>query len=348
MAEVQGALSSADQKAAETIQKLLNLAAKAGTPAEAETAMAKAQELMAKHNLDQATVEGNVGQDGKREKSLVEGGFYAYVRELWQATAELNFCLYWSQKFVTKEKVRQTHRIMGEYVGMRMVHAQRRRHALVGRMVNVRTTITMAQYLQAAVERILREEIHVTNDASSLELDLRSNWAHSFRQGCAKGVIEKLQDRREEVLAAERQAQRRAERKASGASTSKALALATFTQSEEDANADFLYGEGWSVKKRAERVERAEERRRELAEWTQWCKDHPEEAAKQAEDDRKREERNAARRKGGRFSYGKSDNRDLGAYYSGKDAAAKIGIDPQTDSKRKTVGRITGSKDIQL
>ena len=340
-------MNEADLKAAETIQKLLNLAAKAGTPAEAEAAMGKAQALMAKHNLDQATVEGNVGQEGKREKSLVEGGFYSYVRELWQATAELNFCLYWSQKFRTPEKVKQTHRVGGVYVGMREVHAIRRRHALVGRTVNVRTTVVMAQYLQGDIERILKEQLHVKNEASSLELDMRGNWAHSFRQGCAAGIVSKLQDRREELLAKERQAQRRAERAASGASTSRALALASFTQSEADANADFIHGEGWSAERRAARQKYAEERERELREWTQWCEEHPEEAAKMAEEERKKEERNA-RRRVGRVSYGRKDNRDVSAYYSGVDAAEKVGIDPQADRKGGNEKRITGSKDIQL
>ena len=347
-----GQLSNEELKAAETIQKLLNLAARAGTPAEGEAALAKAQALMLKHNLDQATVEGSSGLDGKREKGLVEGGFYAYKRELWAAVAEVHFCMYWSQKFRTEQKVKQTHRIAGEYVGMREVHAMRRRHALIGRVVNVRMTKGIAEYLEGAIERELREAIAGKNASGVYEENAKSNWAHSWRKGCARRLCQKLSDRHYDNIRREEQERKRAaERAGSGASTSKALTVAAFSEAEEEGNMDFLYGEGWSAEQRAKRVKRAAERERELAEWAAWCAANPEEAAKLAEEERKREEKNASRRTG-RRSYGSSrgDNTDMSAYYSGQDAAEKIGLDPQAKdtSSRRDQKKITGSKDIHL
>ncbi|MGO8918326.1 MAG: DUF2786 domain-containing protein [Stellaceae bacterium] len=61
------ALTPAEIKALDIIQKLLNLAAKAGTPEEAASANAKAQELLAKHKLDAALVERASGGSGQRE-----------------------------------------------------------------------------------------------------------------------------------------------------------------------------------------------------------------------------------------------------------------------------------------
>lgn len=344
-----GQLSADELKAAETIQKLLNVAAKAGTQAEAETFMAKAQALMLKHNLDQATIEGNTGLEGKREKGLVEGGFYAWKRELWSSVAQVHFCLYWSQKFRTPDKVKQTHRVGGVYVGMREVHAMRRRHALVGRAVNVRMTRGMAEYLEGAIERALREAIAGKNAGSAYEENAKSNWAHSWRKGCAARIVQKLDDRHRQNIRKEEQDRRRAERAASGASTSKAITVADFKKAEEDANMDFIYGEGWSAEQRAKREERARERREEEAAYTQWCKDNPEEAAKLAEEDRKREEKNARRRTGSRrWGSSRGDNTDISAYYSGSDAAEKIGLDPQAKDNTPKSAKLTGPKAMHL
>ena len=335
-------LTEAEQKASETIQKLLNLAAKAGTPAEAEAAMAKATLLMEKYNLDQATVEGS--DKAKRTKDLVDGGFLEWNRWLWQSVAELHFCIYWSQKYRTKEKVPQTHRIAGVYVGMRMVYAMRRRHALVGKQLNVRLTIGMAQYLQGAIERVLAERL--AGDPVAQGQNMKTKWAHDFRKGVAMGLIRKLRDKRDEVKAKDAQDRRKAERAAAGASTGTALTIAELELTEQEANMDFLYGEGWSARKRKEREEEAAERERELAEWRQWCLDNPEEAKKRADEEAaeeereaKREERNAKRRKG-RHSYGRRDNTDVGAYYAGMDASEKIGLDPQAETRTANQKRL--------
>jgi hypothetical protein len=334
-------------KAMDKIQKLLNLAAKAGTPEEAAAAMGKAQELLALHNLSEATVTKAKPEDGKREQAQVAGGFYAHQRDLWRAVAELNFCLYWTQTY-REEGWKQRHKDPSDryspterFWGL----VQRKRHALIGRVVNVRLTITMAQYLEQAVERIAVARF------DRGKLHHFSNWAQSFRKGATVTLIDKLEEKRQMMLNAEEK--RRMDAAAAGHSTATALTLATYAQSEDDANEDFRMGEvGYSARRRQElhewRQQRAAERAAEEEAYTRWAAEHPEEAAAQAaaerREDEKREKRqayNASRRTGRAWRGGADrDNTDWGAYRAGREAAEEIGIDPQMDTgKRAAIGR---------
>jgi len=133
------------ERVLEQIQKLLNLAAKNPNEHEAALAASKAQELLTKHNLDTAALERVTGASGKRQQEEVEGGFYRYHREIWGNVAKLNFCLHWVQsKYVPRgERVRNVR--------------TKKIHRLVGRTVNVRTTINLSKYLLSAIERVTRE-----------------------------------------------------------------------------------------------------------------------------------------------------------------------------------------------
>lgn len=201
----------------------------------------------------------------------------------------------------------------------------------------------MTQYLQQAIERVTLERLKGRDNTYGL-----STWAVSFRKGCSARIVEMVEDQREAALAQEREKIRKATRKASGASTATALTVATFAKSELEANADFIHGEGWSAKKAAERAERAAEREQEMREYTQWCKDNPEDAAAQVREDEKREERNAKRRTGRSYWSSRGDGTDMSAYYAGYDAAKSISIHQQADSKQGKTARLTGSKDIRL
>lgn len=317
------------------IQKLLNLAAKNSSQHEAAAALAKAQQLMTQHNLDTATVENAKSGDGKREQANVEGGFYSFQREMWKAIAELNFCLHWMQSYNAENQPANVRDRYGAYIGKQIKTIVRKRHALVGRTVNVRATVAMAQYLQGAIERTLRETLSEGNR----EHNLRSLWAWSFRKGCAEQIIEKIKDRRYKVLEEEekkrRKAERAAKRAASGASTSTALTLSSLIQQEEDANNDFLFGEGFSAERAAERASRARRRREAQDNYTQWAAAHPKEAASAWEwTDDEGTTWTQNRRGGGRGSRGggRSSNVDHSAYYAGYDAGNKIGLDPQVDA----------------
>lgn len=345
MSELQK-LSDAELKVVETVKKILDLAARNPNEHEAAAARDKAAEMMAKHNLDVATVEANTGLQGKREEALVDGGFYAYQRDLWQAVAELHFCAYWNQKYLTKETVSQTHKERGVYLGMKKVRVMRRRHAMIGRVVNTRMTQVMAGYLQDAIEKALRAKLGGDPDVS--HLNAASNWAHSYRKGAAARLTNRLLERRDERLAEEEAEAERALRKAKGVSTSTSLSLASFSKSEEAANYDYKHGEGAWQKRADRRARWAKMAEEEMAAATQWAKDNPEEAKKQQEEWEKREAKNAARRKGRRFTGWRKDGTDLGAYYAGSDDATKIGLDQQAGDGRGRAARLTGSKDIRL
>lgn len=317
---------------AEKIKKLLNLAANNPSEGEAALAAAKAQELLAEYNLDSAAIERAGAGGGKREQIYVEGGFYSFHRELWSAVAKLNFCLYWSQKYAVANQKQNV------YVGGVWSHAVkktvlRQRHAVIGRTVNVQATIAMAGYLQQAIERVIRERLK--ND----DKNLTSTWAYSFRQGAAKRIVEKLNDRRRTYLSEEDAKKRAAERAASGASTATALTLQVYIDAETDANNDFIHGAGWSAKQATARADRARRDKLIADDYTRWCRDNPGEAKSKwtYTDD-----------KGFIWSMGRSPSyrggskdkvKDRSAYYDGYDAAQAIGIDPQT-SGTKSAGAI--------
>ena len=316
-----------ETKAIDQIQKLLNLAAKNSNEHEAAAATAKAQALLAKYNLDSAAVAGAAPQEGRREQQKVEGGFYAFHREMWRAVAELNFCIYWTQAYYVRG-IRKRYN-----AGLPPVETniRKHRHCLVGKIVNTRSTMAMAQYLETAIERVVKERI------KGNDLHHMSNWAVSFRRGCFDRVIEMLQDRRRKFIDEEEKRQREAARKASGASTATALTIGTLAQQEKDANMDFIYGEGWSAKRRAEQAARAAEAARKEAEYTAWAKSNPEEARKREAELKARYEKENRRYRGGRTQ---RDNTDYSAYYSGYDAGAGISLDQQVDTGSASVPKL--------
>lgn len=322
------ALSDETRAAIDKIQKLLNLAAKNPNEAEAAAATAKASELLERYNLDAATVENNSTQDGRREELKVDGGFYAFQRELWAAIAELNFCLHWIQQYraeATRYVDERGSLSMkpGEGRVRQKVSVIKNRHRLIGRVINTRTTVIMAQYLSTAIERILEERLKGNNDETK-----QSNWAQSFRKGCTRRVVEKVQERRNKLLVEEHRKKQAAER--AGVSTGTSLTLSTYVDQETDANNDFIHGEGWSARKAAQRAEWAAERAQEAAAYTAWAKANPEEARKK-EEERQAELEKDRRRSRYRGGSSPRDNTNYSAFYSGYDAGSKISIDPQVD-----------------
>lgn len=323
----------------ETIQKLLNLAAKNPNQEEAASALAKANEWMTRYNLDVATIENNTGKkDGRREELKVDGGFYQFQRDLWASVADLNFCLVWTQKY-NAEAVRY----VDDYTGAKSmtpgfgktrqkVSVVKSRIALVGRVVNTRTCQAMVSYLQVAVERALEERL---GSLGKDDMSKTNNWSMSFRKGCIQGIVEKVQDRREAFLAEQWEKERKAARSATGVSTATGITISAYQDQEKDANMDFIYGEGWSAKQALQRAERAAARAKREAEYTAWAKANPEEAkAKQEALDK---EARKSRYRGGSSP---KDNTDYTAFYSGVDASKKISIDPQAAHQSNIAGRL--------
>lgn len=316
-------LSDAELKVMEKVQKLLDKAAdeQGTTPEERAVFAAKAQELMTQYNLDAALIERTAGiKDGKREDLKMRGGFYKWQADLWQSVAQLNFCLYWTQVYFVPQKER--HILEG-----RSSLRRQKRHRLVGRIINTTATRVMAEYLEQAIERAVNETLKVSHT------ERMSNYANSFRLGAAEELMRKVSERYEARLDKERaeaavKAAQKSAAASADASTATALTLTDYEASEEDANADFIHGEGYSARKRAQAAEYARERAQREAEATAWAAANPEEAAaKEAE--RQAESEKYWRRYRGRGGAGPRDKTDYGAYGRGREAGKKISIDPQ-------------------
>ncbi len=304
----------------ERIEKLLRLAGGTSSPEEAASAAAKAQELLTLYNLD-ASALGQSEHQREQEKFL--GGFYEYQRDIWSWVAELNFCLYWTQR------TRMYRRGANRWVTQQKI---------VGKKVNIEATKAMAGYLLQAIDRQTR--IFLADGMNEKDIPdfgklVSSRRAMSFREGCAQSIVWKLYQRREEALEKEqaeelKAAQAAAEAATKGVSSSTALTLASLVQTERDANMDFLYGEGWSAQQRAKRAEAARKAREEEEAYTAWALAHPEEAARK-EAERLKEAKSSK----GRGSSGPRKERDWGAFSVGQKVGKTIGIDPQADQAKR-------------
>jgi hypothetical protein len=299
-------------KAIGKIEKLLNHSAKAGTPEESALFAAKASELLTLYNLDASTIEANGGGAGRREDTVKHGGIYAWQRALWQTVAETNFCMYWTQEYRTP-RARGDGKIVDS-----------RRHRLVGKLVNVRSAIVIAEYLEGAIERITRD--YLGSDAKKLY----SRSAHSFRDGATETMVGKLRRRYEERLAEDRAKTAAAAKEAAPARN--ALTLTSLIRSEYDANQDFLYGEGWSARNRAAVAKARAEREQAERDYIAWARNNPEEhaanlAAAAAEE--AAWERHSRRRKA------PPDRTDYTAFSAGREKAKDIGLDRQADFRAR-------------
>lgn len=311
------------------VEKLLRLAAKNQNENEAAAATNKAMELLAAYNLDASAVDidGSDPNSGKRAEEKLIGGFYQFERDLWRSISELNFVWYWTQTKYIPPSERHLHR------GRVRTH----QHVLIGKVVNIAATKAMAGYLMQAIERIVKVE------ADKVGMPPRSSWAVSFRKGSAERVIEKINARRWEMMEKEEQAAAEAvkrAREAGVANVETALTLAGVKEREDEGNYDFIHGKGASAKRNAERLKRREDQAKAEADaeaaYTKWAAEHPEEAAaaekKAQAEERKRNQRWLNRR--GRSYREPAFKGDWAAYSMGREAGAKIGIDPQAEGSR--------------
>nr|QIG67177.1 DUF2786 domain-containing protein [Rhizobium phage RHph_TM26] len=327
-------LSEEQVKIVQKVEKLLALAnRKKGNEAEAAVAAAKAQEMLAAYNIDMAMVEQSSGSSGRREDVKHKGGVYLYQRALWRAVAELNFCLYWtSTKWVSRDVKKKAWG--GDFTST--IWSIQYQHRVVGRTVNVKLTQSMASYLEQTIERLVMERLGNQNNLRF------SRWAVSYRKGAAARIIEKVQDRRDQLEAEEAERKRAAEHAAAraGVSTATTLTLSDVRKSEREANLDHIHGEGYSTRQAARRAEAAAEAAKAEAEHAAWAAANPEEARKAEEKARKEDEAYWARRRGGRRGSIKESNIDSGAYWAGYDAAQKVGIDPQASDRTTSAPRL--------
>lgn len=320
-------LSDEQQSVLEKVEKLLRLASKNPNEAEAASAQAKAQDLLNAYNLDLAAVEEHGGGEGKRLKEELEGGRFEWQRDLWKVVGQLNFCIVWHENnFVASPIGRITDyvKIGDSWRHMRGVHLSQFR--IVGRRVNVAATKAMATYLQDVCDRLAKEECKANGEKIS------GRWANSFREGVAARIMGKVWERADQVMAEEAKKTMdaaHAKYDPNNVSLSKAVTLSSHKRAENDANVDFIYGEGTSAKWAAERAEKAAAKKAADDEYTRWAAANPEEAAKE-ERRRERECEKAERR------HARSDRfkGDIGAYFAGYDKAKDVSIDRQAEGRK--------------
>lgn len=350
-------LSKEETDAIRRAEKCFRLAARAGTPEEAATANAMGQEIMLAYNISMAMLEEHGGDKGKRQDEKLRGGQYEFQRNLWKEVAELNFCIYFN--IVEQIKVPRWEKRKAPDVGFKRVYDLKRirTHRLVGRVVNVKSAMVMADYLEQAIERITKEEIAGNGE------HLYSKWAMAFREGIVDTVTEKIADRRKHLVDEEKRTARRAEAAARAAtdgeiSTATAVTIASVKSAEWEANMDIVDPE-WRAKKaaqeerdanhakwrREQQQKEAESKRRANERWTRWAADHPLEAAmqqaeakKRREQEEKRQARNEARRVGRNYGYTKADqDYDLKRHARrvGRERGHDVSLDQQAGNERR-------------
>lgn len=340
-------LTEEQRSVLDKVEKLLRLSGRTTSPDEAASAAKKAQDLLLAYNLSAAAL--GAGDEGRRGQEKLAGGFYEYERSLMYWLAQVNFCKHWvSRDWVERPANERAHaRVLAYRDRWTREHVQRHRHHLVGRVVNVEATLRTYRYLTGAIERLTREFIArglptaADETVVGLAQAMRSRRASSFREGIAEVVTDKLWRRRSDQEAQEERRRRAEERRAqeaaaSGVSSSTALTIAALRQSEEDANEDFLHGEGWSARRRAERAEQARLAREAEEAHTRWAAAHPEEAAAQ-EAERRREAKTRSRS----YRAPREKDRDWGALSAGRAAGESVGLDEQVGDavSQRRIGR---------
>ncbi len=301
------------------VEKLMRLSARNPNENEAASAAAKAMELLAAYNLQSASIDIDGETSAKRAEEKMIGGFYQYERDLWRAISELNFVWYFSRS--QRVPVKDIRR-----------NVMRRQHILIGKVVNIAATKGMAGYLAQTIERITREQMVKYN------VHLLSAWSNSFRRGMAERIIEKVNQRRWDLLDAEDKAAAQAAKKAAedgSVTLETGLTLRGVQAREDEGNYDFIHGKGaWAENQKRQlewQARRAEARAKAEAEYTAWAQANPEEAAKEEAKRIKAERRRSNYLP--RYRSGPSFKGDLGAYSLGREMGKNIGVDPQAEGR---------------
>jgi hypothetical protein len=248
---MQTELSPEALAAIEKVTKLLALARDGrGNEHEAQSALDVAHRILEMHNLDIALIERKKGDSAaphaKRDDATTGGGLYKWQRSVWEQTAKLNMCVYFS--------------IRG------LARGQKYENRVVGRGENVLMTRVMAEYLQEAIERIAAEWAKNQGYASRFVQP-----AIIYREGMAERICERLRSlQRERVEEARRQKEAEAAApKHPDAAPGTALTIIDVMGSETDLNNDYLNGWelGRTARERRESEARSSERNRRRALW---------------------------------------------------------------------------------
>ena len=303
------------------VRKLLAMAEGNANEHEAAVAAQKAQDLLSAYNLDMAIVNRQTNEHQPRDDKKRNGGLYKWQRDLWYATATLNFCRYYYHRGLSAGSSYE--------------------HQVIGSKANVIGTEIMAGYLEAAIERLARAWVAENRPGRSIFI----KEAIAYREGLAARISERLWRKRYDQQEADRKAreEERARNKAHGLDTENALVLQDVINTEEDLNNDHIYGwpAGTSAKNRAIREKEREAAEREaerlLKEQDEWDKAHPVEAAA-------RKAKEEAEAKKARDKYWNKTYRDrkptaeelrrrLSSFGEGYREGANVSLNRQVDAK---------------
>ena len=345
-------LNDIDEELADRIMKILAMAKhKDSNENEAANAMRMAQKLADAHNLSLANLdpESRSSAGKKRAGQKTNGGLYVWQRELYAAIAKLNHCKHWCSEEEETGKVsayekrkwgaeEAKYRAENGYASWGKTF----RHRLLGSPVNVISTQMMADYLQDAIERMARD--YVGNDAKKFFIPD----AIAFREGMASRIVMRLEEKRREDVEEQERMKKEAQDRGDGSS----LVITTdVISAEEEANYDYLNGEGaWarkvaaeaeSQRKYYERLAAAEEARKIQAEWD---KAHPVEAAERdakaaaewaayVKSQPKYRPSRASSMPRERSATDRERRQSSTGYYDGSAAGSKVSLDKQVGSK---------------
>jgi hypothetical protein len=287
------------------IQKLLALANDArGNEHEAQAAAAKVQTLLGEYNLELSQLiesdEDEINPDAVREKAsnAIE------TKTLWQynlfdAIAANNFVMRFVDSF-------------GE--------GETRTHSLVGRKLNIATTLQVYNYLTGSIDRLCPFT------------DRRTKAFRSWKEGCADRLRGRLQDQR---WASERASREAATVKTanSGSGSGSDLVLSDVYSTEDDLNRDFRFGYAPGTTARERAAQRAKWEAEAEARRNAPVAAAPERNETEAQR-RKREAKETADNERYWARYRRQQakeaaRRDQNAYAMGANAGAQISLDQQ-------------------
>lgn len=319
-------LSPQAQAAVDRVAKLMAVARdKAATEGEIQNALDLAHRILEQHGLDMALVERKSGEStgAKRKDKSSGGGLYRWQREVWEETAKLNMCRYFSIKGLNK--------------------GDKYENRVVGRPENVLMTELMAQYLQDTIERMAAEW---AKDRGYQSRFVRE--AIIYREGMAETIGHRLRALHRERVAESKRKEEEARASRPQGEPGTGLVLASVIQSEEDLNTDYLlYKEPgttareraenerrWAEYRAAEEAKRIEHERR-YAEDDEYAAIH--DALQAAEllarqKSERAEAKRASKRKipvGYRPENAQDRRRSHSAFFAGSDAGEKISLNTQ-------------------
>jgi hypothetical protein len=300
---------------------------------EAAAAMAKAQELLAKYNLDMAMVQSSrveggtaLKEDKREEVKSQRTAMYRWQVKLCKAICEANFCWHWVVDTIDE------YQISGGSFKKHDRPRRVKRHVILGREDNTKVSGMMYEYLVDTIEKLVPFK-----GAERL-----SRSANSWREGCADRLIERIEEKTEAMKKANRTDS------TSEAPASTAITVQGYFEKEYAANYDARYGAGAYARAKAREAkreveykereqqmkEKEKERQRLLANETpaQRAKREREEA-KEQERQRKASERYW--RSEDRKEEQEAMRRDHSAYHSGRRSANDIGLDSQIGTSDK-------------